>query len=105
MTDDSFDDTPVTLVTPPRCPGCTNEFEQLDDDVQPPGTYEEAWKKPIVCRGTKKWWWCRAMHERQAIGRLMMIGHEGAGGMEVVFFPERRVTVQPVAVERRRPKP
>lgn len=97
-TNDFADDVP-TRVT---CPGgCHGDFKKLDETEQPPATYEEAWRKPVVCRGTSKWYWCRGPHQRVGLGFLTLVDKT-----EVMFFPDRRVADKPVTVERRKlPKP
>ena len=96
---DELNDFAEDVPTRVTCPGCAGDYKKLDESVPPPATYTEAWHPPVICRGTSRWYWCCGPHQRVSKGVLTMIG------MEVVFFPDRRVEDKPVFVDRRRPKP
>lgn len=81
-----------------RCQGCAGEILLLDDDVQPPDSYAEAYRPPVRCRGTRdsrKWWFCK-QPVFDDLGVLRVAGAEGyleiPGKLGVQFFPERRAS-------------
>ncbi len=94
------------------CPGCAGEQFRLEDTAQPPASHEEAWRpgptvngKPLwgegACRGNEIHYWCRRHTDYGHTGALVIISKPDVGGMIVMFFPDRRITPRPVAVERR----
>lgn len=83
-------------VTPKQnrtCVNCGRSFLPLPNDLEPPATYGEAWRPPIICRGTEDetiWSWCCVT------GTLYLTGRS-----EHRFYPDRRRDARPVVVERR----
>lgn len=101
-----FEDSPTHVER--RCQGCAGEIELLEDDVQPPASYAEAYKPPVRCRGTRTaqtgWFFCKepvfdltdALRAPGFVGWLELPGRMG-----VQFWPERRATTIPVPDDRR----
>jgi len=108
-----FDIEAPTLVEVRRiCPGCGGDRIALEETDQPPSSHAQAWRcGPLVngrpsypegaCRGNQTWYWCRASIEYGHRGTLIIISKPDEGGMIVMFFPDRRITPRPVAIERR----
>lgn len=87
----------VTPVASRGCSDCGGAFLPLDNETPPPGSYAEAWRPPVICRGTidpQFHRWCKVT------GTLTMPNR-----MEARFFPDRRKGEQRVAQDRRRTGP
>jgi hypothetical protein len=100
-----FEDMPTHVER--RCLGCAGPVELLDDDVQPPDSYAEAYKPPVRCRATRdisRWFFC-PQPVFDEVGALKVPGAEGylelPGRMAVQFYPERRLVRAWVPVDRR----
>ncbi len=94
------------------CPGCADDQFRLVNTYLPPSSHAEAWRPgPIVnekplweegaCRGNDVFYWCKRHKDYGHTGALIIISKPDVGGMIVMFFPDRRVDVRLVAVERR----
>lgn len=92
-----FSEVPTQLER--RCTACGGDFIELPDDLEPPSNHGEAWgEMGGRCRGTRDpnvWSWCRGP---VGDGRLV----RPAAGTET-YFRDRRRSLTPVDVERRRP--
>jgi hypothetical protein len=81
-----------------RCLECAGDFIELENDAQPPASYEEAWgRHGGRCRGTRDpdiWSWCRGPVSE---GRLEM-PRQGI----TVYFKDRRAKAAPIATDRKR---
>ena len=87
----------VTPVAARSCTDCGGMFLPLDNEAPPPGSYAEAWRPPVICRGTigpQIHRWCKVT------GTLTMPNR-----MEARFFPDRRKGEKRVEQDRRRPGP
>ncbi len=113
---DDFESEIPTLVEPVTavgvraiCRTCPGDFMVLEEDVPPPASYDQAWRPPLgatisgMCRGNKKWRWCRAAIQHNHTGTLTVLlkSPDGEERVHHLFFPDKRVAVRPVAVERR----
>jgi hypothetical protein len=113
---DDFESEIPTLVEPVTavgiraiCRTCPGEFMVFDDAVGPPTSHGQAWSPPEgsvisgMCRGNKKWRWCRAAVEHKHTGTLtvLLVSPDGVETVHHLFFPDKRVAVRHVAVERR----
>jgi len=99
-TEEGFGDDGPTVVSQPRCSTCPGEYITLDDDIQPPASYAEAFhdkRLGATCRGTSWWAWCKAIQKHEGPGRLLVPGR----GLIAIFL-DRRIRVEPVEVDRRR---
>ncbi len=61
------------------CPTCGSLFLPIDGVVDEPTSYAEAWRPPVICRGTVVWHWCRRT------GEVVFPGTK-----RVLYFPDRR---------------
>lgn len=111
--DEFADDVPTVVETRTICPGCGGDQFRLEETDQPPSNHGQAWRKgPLVagkplwaegaCRGNTTWDWCPHHTEHDHKGTLTIRPVNGEGGMDVHFFPDRRLEVRPVEVERRK---
>jgi len=92
-----FSDDELTPTAARSCTDCAGVFLPLDNETAPPGSYAEAWRPPVICRGTidpQIHRWCKVT------GTLTMPNR-----MEVRFFPDRRKGERRVDHDRRRPGP